>query len=70
MPQILFLFEKFAPDIGRLATSSAHICKRLASTGFNVDVFVWSRFVQSGRIERETTDRPNLNVIRVVMYRQ
>lgn len=70
MPRILFIAERFAPDIGGLATSGARIARTLASIGFEVDVVAWSRHVSSGRMQTQPIDEPRLRVFRVGQYRQ
>jgi len=67
---ILFLTERYPPDIGGLAASASRISHALASTGCRVDVLVWSRQVEAGQLMKEETGVPNLRVQRVGMYRQ
>ncbi len=70
MQNILFLTERYPPDIGGLAASASRISHALASTGCRVDVLVWSRQVEAGQLMKEETGVPNLRVQRVGMYRQ
>lgn len=70
MQRILFLTERFPPDLGGLATSSARISRTLAGMGLSVDVIVFSRHVESGKLEQESSDCANLRLFRVGMYRQ
>ncbi len=51
MARILFLSERFPPDIGGLAASTARISKCLAGSGHDVDVLAWSRHLQAAQLE-------------------
>ena len=50
MSRILFLSERFPPDIGGLAASSSRIAGRLAELGHDVDVLAWSRHVPAAKL--------------------
>lgn len=50
MPRLLFLTERFPPDIGGLARSAARIVASLRHLGVEVDVVTWSRYLQPGEL--------------------
>lgn len=45
-PRILFITERFGPDIGGLASSAGRIAQSLCQLGVEVDVLAWSRYLQ------------------------
>ena len=52
MPRILLIAERFPPDIGGgLATSGARIANSLFKLGIELDVLVWSRYLQPGEVQ-------------------
>ncbi|MBX9720920.1 MAG: glycosyltransferase family 4 protein [Candidatus Obscuribacterales bacterium] len=72
MARILFLTERFPPDIGGLAASSARISKCIAALGHTVDVLAWSRHVPAGKlVEQKLDDCPEkFTLFRHGLYRQ
>jgi glycosyltransferase involved in cell wall biosynthesis len=72
LARILFLTERFPPDIGGLAASSARISKCIASLGHTVDVVAWSRHVPAGKlVEQKLENSPdNFTLYRHGLYRQ
>lgn len=50
MPRLLFIAERFPPDIGGLASSAGRIAANLCQLGLEVDVLVWSRYLQAGEV--------------------
>jgi glycosyltransferase involved in cell wall biosynthesis len=50
--RILFLTERYPPDAGGVAASSARIAATLASLGAHVDVVAWTRALQAGQVAR------------------
>lgn len=65
MTRILFLAERFPPDIGGVATSASRIANSLIQLGIEIDILVWSRYLQPGEIRREE----GLPVFRIGLYR-
>ena len=70
--RILFITERFKPDLGGLAQSASRIAQNLCSLDAQVDVVTWSRFLQPGEIinesipsDRETTSQ----IYRIGLYR-
>jgi len=53
MPRLLFLADRFPPDIGGLATSAHRLVRSLIQLGLEVDVLVWSRSLQPGELRSE-----------------
>ena len=73
MPRLLFITERFPPDIGGLAASSLRIASALARLSIDVDVLAWSRHVPAGRFVEQTLAEnlpANLKVYRQGLYRQ
>jgi glycosyltransferase involved in cell wall biosynthesis len=50
--RILFLTERYPPDAGGVAASSARIAATFASLGAHVDVVAWTRTLQAGQVAR------------------
>lgn len=63
MPRLLFLSERFPPDLGGLATSAGRVSASLREMGVEVDVLTWSRFLQPGEVKAEG------NLYRIGLYR-
>ncbi len=53
-PKILFLTERFAPDIGGVAKSSGRIAQALARIGASVDVLAWTKSLPPGELASES----------------
>jgi glycosyltransferase involved in cell wall biosynthesis len=70
IPRILFITERFPPDIGGLASSSDRITQALCKLGFEVDVLTWSRYLQPGEVLPPDLAEANTpQVYRVGLYR-
>ncbi|MEL6382103.1 MAG: glycosyltransferase [Cyanobacteria bacterium J06626_18] len=67
MQRLLFLAERFPPDIGGVARSAGRTVDSLMRLGLSVDVLVWSRYLTPGEVQIER-DRP-APVYRVGQYR-
>jgi glycosyltransferase involved in cell wall biosynthesis len=70
--RILFITERFKPDLGGLAQSASRIAQNLCSLAAQVDVVTWSRFLQPGEIINESLSsaresRPQ--IYRIGLYR-
>ena len=48
MPRLLFLSERYPPDLGGVATSAGRISRALAEIGNDVDVITWTRMLEAG----------------------
>lgn len=68
MPRIILLAERFPPDIGGVASSASRISRSLCQLDVEVDVLVWSRYLQPGQVSKEALDS-DLQVYRVGQYR-
>lgn len=53
LPHLLFLTERFPPDIGGVSRSAGRIVASLQSLGITVDVVTWSRYLQPGEVSAE-----------------
>lgn len=51
--RLLFLSERYAPDLGGVATSAQRIARALAELGATVDVIAWTRSLQAGLVAPE-----------------
>lgn len=69
MSRILFITERFPPDIGGVAASAFRVCQSLVALGHHVDVVSWSRFVQAGKMQKFEVS-PGLRLFVVGQFRQ
>ena len=53
-PRLLFITERYPPDLGGVATSAGRLSRTLAGMGMEVDVISWSRSIQPGVVVRES----------------
>lgn len=70
--KLLWITERFPPDIGGVARSSDRIVRSLAALGVAVEVVTWSRYVDPGDIlppEASPTDIKNVRIHRMGLYR-
>jgi L-malate glycosyltransferase len=51
-PRLLFLTERYPPDLGGVASSSARISTALTSLGLDLDVVAWTRSLQPGVVSQ------------------
>ncbi len=56
MPRLAFITDRFPPDIGGLATSSARISRIIAGHGIGVDVVAFTRHLPGGHVVNESTN--------------
>jgi L-malate glycosyltransferase len=67
MQRLLFMTERFAPDLGGVARSATRLVNTLTQLDIGVDVVTWSRFLQPGEVlppENQLTP-----VYRIGLYR-
>ncbi len=70
--KLLWITERFPPDIGGVACSSGRIVRSLTRLGIGVDVVTWSRYLEPGEVlspEASASDNENLRVYRIGLYR-
>lgn len=65
--RLLFLSERYPPDLGGVSTSAGRISKALAALGHDVDVIAWSRHLQPGVVVHEPG---NPSVYRMGRFRE
>jgi glycosyltransferase involved in cell wall biosynthesis len=65
--RLLFLAERYPPDLGGVATSAGRISRALAATGAEVDVIAWTRNLQPGVVVH---DEGNPSVYRMGRFRE
>lgn len=66
--RLLFITERFPPDIGGLATSAGRLSRSLFELGIQLDVLVWTRYLQPGEVQTLTAPFP-FPVYRIGVYR-
>ncbi|BAY17629.1 group 1 glycosyl transferase [Anabaenopsis circularis NIES-21] len=69
MKRLLFITERFAPDLGGLARSGTRLVATLSQLGIEVDVVTWSRYLQPGEVLPPETVDTKLRVYRIGLYR-
>lgn len=52
-PRVIFISERYPPDLGGVATSAGRISHALAEIGAKVDVIAWTRTLQPGVVVHE-----------------
>jgi glycosyltransferase involved in cell wall biosynthesis len=67
VPRLMFIAERYPPDLGGVATSAGRISRALAEIGAQVDVIAWTRALQPGVVVHEEGDPP---VYRVGRFRE
>ena len=63
-PRLLFLTERYPPDLGGVASSSGRISTALASLGLDVDVVAWTRALPPGVVAQSE------NITRMGRFRE
>src|ERR1019366_2649652 len=66
-PRLMFIAERYPPDLGGVAASAGRISHALADIGVDVDVIAWTRSLQPGVVVHEDG---NPNVYRVGRFRE
>ena len=72
MVNLLWMSERFTPDIGGVARSADRIVRSLTALDVTVDVVTWSRYLQPGEVlppEVFPTEQGQLRVHRLGLYR-
>ena len=67
MPRLLLIAERCPPD-GGLATSGTRIADSIFKLGIELNVLVWSRYLQAGKVQPLTNTFP-FSVYRIGLYR-
>lgn len=79
MPRLLFVTERFPPDLGGVARSADRITVSLAQLGVEVNVLTWSRYLQPGEVKTNawplndrftSPEATAISVHRIGLYRQ
>jgi glycosyltransferase involved in cell wall biosynthesis len=52
-PRLIFIAERYPPDLGGVATSAGRISRALVEIGLDVDVIAWTRNLQPGVVVQE-----------------
>jgi glycosyltransferase involved in cell wall biosynthesis len=69
MTRLLFITERFAPDLGGLARSATRLVGTLSQLSMEIDVVTWSRYLQPGEVLPPETKQANIRVYRIGLYR-
>jgi glycosyltransferase involved in cell wall biosynthesis len=69
MTRLLFITERFAPDLGGLARSATRLAGTLSQLGMEIDVVTWSRYLQPGEVLPPETREANTRIYRIGLYR-
>lgn len=69
MTRLIFITERFAPDLGGLARSATRLVGTLLQLGVDIDVVTWSRYLQPGEVLPPETKEANIRVYRIGLYR-
>ncbi|HLO87083.1 MAG TPA: glycosyltransferase [Nostocaceae cyanobacterium] len=69
MKRLLFITERFTPDLGGLAKSATRIVNTLSQLNISVDVITWSRYLQPGEVLPPEQIGLNFRVYRIGLYR-
>ncbi|GAB4374111.1 MAG: glycosyltransferase family 4 protein [Elainellaceae cyanobacterium] len=69
LKRLLFITERFPPDLGGLARSAGRLVSTLNQLNVAVDIVTWSRYLQAGEITREQGEGGAI-VHRIGLYRQ
>jgi L-malate glycosyltransferase len=67
MKRLLFITERFAPDLGGLARSATRLVSTLRQLGIEIDVVTWSRYLQPGEVSPSESQEPR--IYRIGLYR-
>jgi glycosyltransferase involved in cell wall biosynthesis len=67
MNKLLFITERFPPDIGGVASSAGRIVNGFVELGIEVDILTWSRYLQPGELLRPKENIPQ--IYRIGLYR-
>jgi L-malate glycosyltransferase len=69
--KLLFLAERFFPDVGGVSRSATRLVNSFSSLNIQVDVVVWSRFLSPGEILKDSPENSssNINIYRIGLYR-
>ncbi|MEA5582951.1 glycosyltransferase [Nodularia harveyana UHCC-0300] len=69
MKRLLLITERFAPDLGGLASSATRLVTTLCELGLEVDVVTWSRYLQPGEVLPPESVDAKYRVYRIGLYR-
>lgn len=60
-PRLLFISERYPPDLGGVATSAGRISCALAAIGVDVDVIAWTRSLDAGVVVQQDSVQQDAN---------
>lgn len=69
MKRLLLITERFAPDLGGLASSATRLVTTLCQLNIEVDVVTWSRYLQPGEVLPPEKLEAKYRVYRIGLYR-
>ncbi|MFN0053058.1 MAG: glycosyltransferase [Planctomycetales bacterium] len=68
-PRLLFISERFAPDLGGVARSAARTAQALADLGVEVHVLAWSRTIPAGQLQSRRVYGKRPDSVELVVHR-
>ncbi|MEA5515506.1 glycosyltransferase [Nodularia sp. UHCC 0506] len=69
MKRLLLITERFAPDLGGLASSATRLVTTLCQLSIEVDVVTWSRYLQPGEVLPPEMVEAKYRIYRIGLYR-
>lgn len=69
MKRLLLITERFAPDLGGLASSATRLVATLCQLGIEIDVVTWSRYLQPGEVLPPESLGAKSRIYRIGLYR-
>ncbi|WP_017654031.1 glycosyltransferase family 4 protein [Fortiea contorta] len=69
MNRLLLITERFAPDVGGLASSATRLVTTLSQQGVEIDVVTWSRYLQPGEVLPREARGEKCGLYRIGLYR-
>lgn len=69
MKRVLLITERFAPDLGGLASSATRLVNTLCQLGIEVDIVTWSRYLQPGEVLPPESVDVGYRVYRIGLHR-
>jgi L-malate glycosyltransferase len=69
MKRLLFITERFTPDVGGLARSATRLVNTLCSLNIKIDVVTWSRYLEPGEVLPPESLEGNFWIYCIGLYR-
>jgi glycosyltransferase involved in cell wall biosynthesis len=66
---LLFITERFTPDLGGVARSATRIINTISQLNIPIDIVTWSRYLQPGEVSPPEIIGVNSRIYRIGLYR-